>query len=365
MIPSLLRRFAPRAASLGAIFSGLIVFSASAATVSEPSPLSLAQVLRLPLAWPEKVTTSEGFSDGNVQVNPGTELALHDVLADGVVVELPGDGDLILIEASWTDLGRRAARAQQALPADVRNLTLADLVNRTDLLPERTTLVTDVDLADGRKLRTGTEVVPGRLQMNNGQLAVVLVETGARFNRHGGVDRFVFNAEFTDIVARMRTQARKAPAERSLRATATLEGKLVDATGTALPAASTPPRYYVVYYAANWCGWCTQFTPTLLKFHEEVKARHPDVQIVYLSSDRSAEEMAQNYQRTAMPWPAVAFDKRSEVLGLLAMSGPSTPHVAVLTADGRLLHGGQPGGANGANAALAALRRELNRPSSK
>jgi len=355
----------PRGRLLGLVAACLFPLGMWSTFASEPAPLSLSRVMQLPLIWPDKVTSSNAFSDGKVQVAAGTELVLNDVLSDGVVVELPGSRELIMIDASWTDLGRRAARAQQALPEDVRNVTVADLVRRTDLLPDFTKLVTDVDLANRRTLPAGTEVIPGRLQMSNGQLGVLVVEKGARFNQHGGLDRLVFNAEFTDVVARMREQARKAPADRKLRASATLEGKLVDASGVALPAAEKPPRYYVVYYGADWCGFCTQFNPTLAKFHEEVKAKHPDVKFVYLSSDRSAEEMAKSYQRFKMPWPAVAFDKRSEVLGLLTMAGPGTPHVAVFTADGRLLHDGQPNGATGANAALSALRRELNRPPGK
>lgn len=321
--------------------------------------------MQLPLTWPDKVTTSTAFSDGTVEVAAGAELVLKDVLSEGVVVEIPGSRELTLIEAGWTDLGRRAAIAQQTLPEDVRNVSLSDLVRRTDLLPDYTTLVSDVDLSTGRTLRAGTEVIPGRLQITNGQLGVVVVEKGTRFNQHGGLDRLVFNAEFTDVVAKMREKARKAPGERKLRASATLEGRLVDATGAALPAAEKPARYYVVYYAADWCGFCTQFTPTLLKFHEEIKTKHPDVKIVYLSSDRSAEEMAKNFKRFNLPWSAVAFEKRSELYGLLTMAGPGTPQVTVIASDGRLLHDGQPNGANGANAALNALRRELNRPPGK
>lgn len=358
-------RGAIQARLLGLVAACLFPVGLSFTIASEPAPLSLNRVMQLPLTWPDKVTTSNAFSDGSVQVAAGTELVLNDVLSEGVVVELPGSGDLILIDAGWTDLGRRAAQAQQGLPEDVRNVTLAELVRRTDLLPDLTTLVTDVDLANRRTLPAGTEIIPGRLQMSNGQLGVVVVEKNPRFNQHGGLDRLVFNAEFTDVVARMREQARKAPADRKLRSSATLEGKLVDAAGVALPASNKPAPYYVVYYAADWCGFCTKFTPTLAKFHDEVKAKHPEVKFVYLSSDRSAEEMAKSYQKSKMPWPAVAFDKRNEVLGLLTMAGPGTPHVAVVTADGRLLHDGQPNGATGANAALAALRRELNRPPGK
>lgn len=342
-------------------FVGLMMAGPALAATNAPAPLSLHRVMQLPLTWPDKVTTTEGFSDGQKDFAAGMELVLQDVQRDGVVVQLPGGGEPMLLPANWTDLGLRAAKVQQELPEDVRSVTLADLVKRTDLLPDFVSLVSDITLGDGRGIPTGTELIPGRLQINGGNLGVVLVEKGASFNQHGGVDRLIFNAEFTDVIARMRDQARLAPAERKLRSLASLEGKLVSAQGEALPATETKPGFHVVYYAADWCGWCKRFTPTLAKFYEEMKVKHPEVQVVYLSSDRSAEEMQKNFTSSSMPWPAVAFDQRKDVMGLLGMAGPSTPHVLVLAADGRVLHDGQPGGANGANAALAALRRELNR----
>lgn len=346
---------------LASITVGLLLSGVAPAATNNPAPLSLSRVIQLPLTWPDKVTTTEGFSDGNKDFPAGMELILQDVLRDGVVVQLPGGGEPMMLPANWTDLGARAARAQQELPEDVRNLTLNDLIKRTDLLPDFVSLVTEVTLGDGRVLPTGTELIPGRLQLTNGSLGVVLVEKNANFNQHGGVDRLAFNAEFTDVLARMRKEAKKAPADRKLRALASLDGKLVNASGEALPATETKPNYYVVYYAADWCGWCKKFTPTLTKFHEEMKAKYPEVQVVYLSSDRSLDEMQKNFANSNMTWPAVAFDQRKDVMGLLAMAGPGTPHLMVLTADGQALHDGQPAGATGANAALAALRRELNR----
>ncbi len=346
---------------IASFFVGLLLSGATLTAANAPAPLSLPRVMQLPLTWPDKVTTTEGFSDGKKDFAAGTELALQDVQRDGVVVQLPGGGEPMLLDASWTDLGLRAAKIQQELPEDVRSVTLADLVKRTDLLPDFVSLVTDITLGDGRVIPAGTELIPGRLQMNGGSLGVVLVEKGASFNQHGGVDRLIFNAEFTDVIARMRHQARKAPADRKLRSLASLEGKLGNARGEALAATETKPRYYVVYYAADWCGWCKRFTPTLAKFHEEMQAKHPEVQVVYLSSDRSPEEMQKNFANSNMTWPAVAFDRRKEVMGLLAMAGPGTPHLMVLSADGQALHDGQPAGANGANAALMALRRELSR----
>lgn len=334
----------------------------SAQQPDKPAPLPLNKVIQLPLVWPDKVTTSQGFAVGNVEVKPGTELRVQDIQRDGVVIYIPNSNELTMIPANWTDVGVRAAQTQQALPEDVRNLSMQDLIKRTDLLPDTVKLVTEVTMANNKVLPEGTELVAGRLTLaQNGQLTMMLAEKDAQFNQHGSVDRMGFNAEYTDVFKRIREKAAQPVEERKLRSSVNLEGKLVDAKGEPLPESSTRPQYYVVYYAANWCGWCSRFTPSLIKFHEEIQAKYPQVQIVYLSSDRTPEEMAENYKRHNMPWPAVAFDKRKDVIGLITMSGPSTPHLAVYTADGRLFHDGMPAGMNGANAALNALKRELSR----
>jgi thiol-disulfide isomerase/thioredoxin len=343
---------------------GLLAVGVGIVGAQEAAPLSLTEVLRLPLVRPDVVTTSEGFSDGSVDVEAGTELAVRDVQRDGVVVALPKSGELIMIPAEWTDLGARAARIQAELPEDVRALTAQDLVKRVDLLPDLAALTSDVELADGRTLVAGTEVVPGRLQIDKGALGVVLLEKDAGFNSYGGVDRLVFNIEFTDLLKRMAERAHKAPDERKLRDSADLRLRLVGADGAPATDRAVPARYYVVYYAADWCGFCTKYTPTVLRAYEAMKEKHPEVEFVYLSSDRSADEMAQAIAKAGYPWPVVAFERRAELRGLLAMAGPGTPHLMVLEADGRLVHDGQPVGASGANAALAALRRQLARPQS-
>jgi thiol-disulfide isomerase/thioredoxin len=282
-----------------------------------------------------------------------------------VVIHVPQTHELTVIPANWTDVGLKAAQTQQALPEDVRNLTLQDLVKRTDLLPDTVKLTTEVTLGNNKVLAEGTELLAGRLmQAQNGQLTLLLAEKDAKFNQYGSLDKMNFDAQYTDVIQQIRAKAATPVEQRKLRSSASLNGKLVDAQGNPLPESANQPQYYVVYFAANWCGWCTRFTPTLIKFHEEVQAKHPQVQIVYLSSDRTAEEMGETYKRHNMPWPAVAYDKRSEVLGLMTMSGPSTPHLAVYTADGRLFHDGMPAGMNGANAAIQSLKRELSKASS-
>ena len=55
------------------------------------------------------------------------------------------------------------------------------------------------------------------------------------------------------------------------------------------------------------------FTPVLREFYEEVNRRHPgQFEIVFVSSDRSAEEMASYFLESHGDWLGLDFAQRAE-----------------------------------------------------
>jgi len=56
------------------------------------------------------------------------------------------------------------------------------------------------------------------------------------------------------------------------------------------------------YFSAHWCPPCRQFTPILKDFYEEVSEE--GVEVVFVSSDRSEEEM-KSYLKEHGNWSAV------------------------------------------------------------
>jgi nucleoredoxin len=118
-----------------------------------------------------------------------------------------------------------------------------------------------------------------------------------------------------------------------------LAQKLVRADGgrtrAAPDAAIAGVRYFALYYSASWCGPCRQFTPQLVRAYQELKAKHPEFEVVFVSADHSAGDMARYMKEAAMPWLAVDYGQRDHKI--LSYSGPGIPCLVLVDAQGRVL----------------------------
>jgi nucleoredoxin len=94
-------------------------------------------------------------------------------------------------------------------------------------------------------------------------------------------------------------------------------------------------RFIALYYSASWCGPCRQFTPELVKAYRELKAKYPDFEVVFVSSDNSAGEMADYMKKDAMPWLAVDYAKRNGKI--MSYSGPGIPCLVLVDEKGKVL----------------------------
>jgi len=101
-------------------------------------------------------------------------------------------------------------------------------------------------------------------------------------------------------------------------------------------------EYVAVYYSAHWCPPCRQFTPELSEFYDEASKQYPKFQMVFVSSDRSADAMKEYMEWGNMNFPAVKFDERKES-GLMEYAARGIPYLVVLDADGKQLLGKEPG----------------------
>lgn len=63
-----------------------------------------------------------------------------------------------------------------------------------------------------------------------------------------------------------------------------------------------------LYFAAGWCKPCTQFTPTLIHFYNQLQERNSHFKIVYISSDHSDEEMHEFLATCPKSWLHLPFD---------------------------------------------------------
>ena len=92
-----------------------------------------------------------------------------------------------------------------------------------------------------------------------------------------------------------------------------------------------------LFFAGNWCPGCRKFTPQLVEYYNRVAAAHPEFEIVFVSSDRSASAMEKYMRDANMPWPAVKFEKIEGKEELKKYAGSGIPCLVLLDASGKVL----------------------------
>ena len=116
----------------------------------------------------------------------------------------------------------------------------------------------------------------------------------------------------------------------------TFKGTLTNAAGEEVPVSSLKGKMVGVYFSASWCGPCRAFTPQLVKFHKET-AQENELEIVFVSCDKSEKDMMAYMKKDSMPFLAVPFDSatRSELKSKLKISG--IPTLIIYGKDGKLI----------------------------
>ncbi len=123
---------------------------------------------------------------------------------------------------------------------------------------------------------------------------------------------------------------------------AALAGKLVTVRNGSLAPASARQldgvRYLAVYYSAHWCPPCRAFTPELVEAHKAIKAKHPEFEIVFVSSDKNEAAMKGYMTEYGMGWPALRFGEKKSVDAVRRPKHESgIPNLVFMDADGKEL----------------------------
>lgn len=110
-------------------------------------------------------------------------------------------------------------------------------------------------------------------------------------------------------------------------------GELVDAEE------ALKGKVILVYFSAHWCPPCRMFTPVLKDCYGQMKENECEVEIVFVSSDRSEADMNSYFQGEHGDWLVVPFDDKSlgdalkkecKVTGI--------PKLVVVDENGRMLY---------------------------
>jgi Tol biopolymer transport system component/thiol-disulfide isomerase/thioredoxin len=317
---------------------------AVAAPAAPVQPLTWRDLVRRPEAWPAQATLKKAlrFGDGTT-VRENSAIGVVEIKANALVAMAPGGAFVFEVGPDDTDALAVANAAWAALTPEQRDLTYAALLRRTELWPYRVKIKAALEITGAPRLPAGSEVLFLRTERN--QLLLQLTDRPTTFN---------LAPQETDLLEQARSFLASevgAPG----RLVEELAGKLVDPTSnraTALPADSRP-RYVVLYRAAGWCGVCAQFTP---QFVEALRTKPADVEVIYISSDRSVADMQDYAQKQGFAWPALRYENTGQLPAFSGLFGRSIPQVVVTDRHGNIVLDSQR---TGAERALAQLREML------
>lgn len=95
-------------------------------------------------------------------------------------------------------------------------------------------------------------------------------------------------------------------------------------------------KYLLLYFSAHWCPPCRGFTPKLAEYYTNKLKPRGDVEIVFVSSDRSEEDFTEYYKEH--PWLALPFKER-ELKGALSkkFGVQGIPTLVVLDPEAKLI----------------------------
>lgn len=97
------------------------------------------------------------------------------------------------------------------------------------------------------------------------------------------------------------------------------------------PEPTDNPKYFAFYRSAHWCPPCRAFTPDLVKFYKKQKAKDAALELVFISSDRTEDAMAEYMNEYDMPWPAFNLGENK---GIVSSNGSGIPNLIITDADG-------------------------------
>lgn len=137
---------------------------------------------------------------------------------------------------------------------------------------------------------------------------------------------------------------------------------LINAQGEKVELSSLEGKVIGLYFSAEWCGPCRAFTPSLVKLRDR---KDDEFEVIFVSSDRSAEDQAEYMKDYDMEFPAIPFDseKRRALGQQFGISG--IPSLVIVDDQGNLITKGGRSEMGGSDSDTRKALREWRRTAGK
>ena len=299
------------------------------AGVAGAQELTWSQLVQHPELWPAQCHLKHGFDfQSGAKVNAGDTVDVLEIHAKQVEVgTTTGKNFAFDVKPDDTDVLEAAQAAYAKLTPKQRALTYAAIFQNKNLWPYRLTLKDTLDLGGGRRVNKGDQVIWRAVKGNRLTVGSEKYDT-----------QFEVDPQETDLMEQARKYV-ELPDGAPSRMIVELQPNLINAaTGQPDPLnTNSLPRYFAFIRAANFCPMSQRFMPQLVKFYQDMKPKHPDFEVIYLSCDGQLPAMEKFAQDNGFSWPTVTYQRSGYLFELIPHFQTLMPQFTVMDQRGQVL----------------------------
>ncbi len=299
------------------------------ATLASAQELTWPQLVQHPEFWPAQCRLKNGFDfQSGASVKAGQTVDVVEIQARQVEVgTTTGKSFVFDVKPDDTDVLEAARAAYAKLTPKQRTLTYAKIFQDQNLWPYRLTLKDTFDLGGGQRVQKGDQVILRGLKGNRLTVGSEKYDT-----------RFEVDPQETDLIEQVRKYV-ELPGGAPSRMVVELQPNLINAaTGRPDPLnTNSLPRYFAFIRAANFCPMSQRFMPQLVKFYSDMKPKHPDFEVIYLSCDGELPAMEKFAADKGFSWPTVTYQRSGYLSQVIPHFQSLMPQFTVMDQRGHVL----------------------------
>jgi hypothetical protein len=359
------------------ILNPLIIICLLAGTAAGQE-LTWTELASRPELWPAQCTVKNTIKfEGGVSIPAGATVDVVDFKGGEADMKTTDSKTYFAAEPDDTDVLDVARAAFARLTPKQRALTYPLVIQRKELWPYRVTITRTFNLAPGKTVLAGDQVLVKDVQP--GKVDVVSEKLNARFGVTLPATDLMAQARiFVEddsagprLLAMQKAAEEKVAAEQKAKAEAIkaegrlaveLEGKLINSqTGLPEPLNTNAwPRYVVFLRGQSTCPITRNFAPTFIKYCNGIKSTHPEVEVVYLTIE-SLPDTFKFARELGFDWRTVSYEDTTMPCVNPIIDG-RIPQLIVMDRDGKVLANGIQSTAPAALQQLEALLKQPGTP---